>query len=321
MDPPLLEAVDSLGGWAGRRHASPVEVTLLGHLPLVGGFVADAVTRLDFELSAADGTRERLSVVLKRVDRPEMRAMRALQDVPGHPAELPELLGEGRDERGFWVLMPFFAGRAPKGPIPHSVFRALAELHVAFAGPEVERLALPPIDADSWRHLCLHVAHQVDEVLGERRLPLLERVRDSLLRRAGDARLGEALRVLPRTLVHGDMHPGNVVVTPEGAAIIDWGNARSGPEMLDLANVTEMGSPPFHAYLKRCVELTAMPPDLRLVRIGFLWATVYVNTAYMGFAVTRDFLGIDGVGSLRPAYVENMVDRAESALEALGREL
>jgi thiamine kinase-like enzyme len=42
---------------------------------------------------------------------------------------------------------------------------------------------------------------------------------------------------LPRTLLHGDVHPGNVLVHADQATLIDWGGSRIGPAALDLANL------------------------------------------------------------------------------------
>lgn len=321
MDPHLAPALDALAGWARGRHGPGARVALLRQVPLTGGHVAGAVTRLDVEVSTEAGTTERVSVVLKRAEPGEMRAMRALREVPERPRELPELLGEGAGATGAWVLMPFFAGGPLNGPIPASVFRALAGVHTAFAGRAGGMDAIPPITQESWSRLCRHVLGRVEEARSAGSHPILDRAVDSLMGRAVDIRLARALDVLPRTLVHGDMHAGNVIVSPDGAAIIDWGNARLGPALLDLANITGMGSPEFQVYLDRCGELTGVAADQRLTTIGFLWATVYVNTAYLAFAVIRDFLGSDGVRRHPPAVVDGMIDRAESALERLGREL
>ncbi len=38
-----------------------------------------------------------------------------------------------------------------------------------------------------------------------------------------------------RALVHGDLHPGNVIMGAGGPVIIDWTNHRLGPRTLDLA--------------------------------------------------------------------------------------
>jgi aminoglycoside phosphotransferase (APT) family kinase protein len=36
-------------------------------------------------------------------------------------------------------------------------------------------------------------------------------------------------------VVHGDLHPGNVLMGPAGPVIIDWTNSRTGPRSLDVA--------------------------------------------------------------------------------------
>jgi aminoglycoside phosphotransferase (APT) family kinase protein len=38
-----------------------------------------------------------------------------------------------------------------------------------------------------------------------------------------------------RALVHGDLHPGNVMLTSDGPIVIDWTNAARGPAGADLA--------------------------------------------------------------------------------------
>jgi aminoglycoside phosphotransferase (APT) family kinase protein len=38
-----------------------------------------------------------------------------------------------------------------------------------------------------------------------------------------------------RALVHGDLHPGNVMLTADGPVVIDWTNAARGPAGADLA--------------------------------------------------------------------------------------
>lgn len=54
-------------------------------------------------------------------------------------------------------------------------------------------------------------------------------------------RLAELHRALDPTtrgdlgLVHGDLHPGNVIMTASGPVLIDWTNHRTGPRALDVA--------------------------------------------------------------------------------------
>lgn len=39
----------------------------------------------------------------------------------------------------------------------------------------------------------------------------------------------------PDALVHGDLHPMNVIVSPQGPVVIDWTNAATGPTGFDAA--------------------------------------------------------------------------------------
>jgi len=52
------------------------------------------------------------------------------------------------------------------------------------------------------------------------------------------ARLHERLHAIPwegETLLHLDLHPDNVLLSPNGPVVIDWTNARGGLAPLDLA--------------------------------------------------------------------------------------
>jgi hypothetical protein len=47
---------------------------------------------------------------------------------------------------------------------------------------------------------------------------------------------GELIDIgVPDTLIHGDLHPGNVVVTPTGHITVDWSDAAVGNPFVDLA--------------------------------------------------------------------------------------
>ena len=59
---------------------------------------------------------------------------------------------------------------------------------------------------------------------------------------ARDARIAAALALLPKTLVHGDAHRGNVLRCPDGGKILDWGNAKLAPPGLDLAVLRAQGA-------------------------------------------------------------------------------
>jgi hypothetical protein len=42
---------------------------------------------------------------------------------------------------------------------------------------------------------------------------------------------------LPDTLVHGDLHPENIVITPSGYLVVDWSDAAVGNPFIDLATI------------------------------------------------------------------------------------
>ncbi len=45
------------------------------------------------------------------------------------------------------------------------------------------------------------------------------------------------------TFTHGDMHPGNLRLTPSGVQLIDWGYARPGLNLFDLDYIQSVGLP------------------------------------------------------------------------------
>jgi aminoglycoside phosphotransferase (APT) family kinase protein len=99
-----------------------------------------------------------------------------------------------------------------------------------------------------------------------------------------DHRMVDALAVLPSALVHGDVHAGNVLISPDSAVLIDWGNARIGPAMLDVANCAPPGSANHDAYLRAWAESTGAPLNPMTAAVGSPWASVHVNVQYLGWA-------------------------------------
>jgi len=88
--------------------------------------------------------------------------------------------------------------------------------------------------------------------------PQLERLKNRLHRQIESSPLvpdeyrmvaARALAELPDgdRLCHGDLHPGNVMRTARGTAVIDWSNAASGDPAADVArtlNLLTLGEPP-----------------------------------------------------------------------------
>jgi serine/threonine protein kinase len=76
--------------------------------------------------------------------------------------------------------------------------------------------------------------------------------------------------------LHGDYHPGNILVTPDGSKVIDWGEASRGDAAADIARTMVLLTPESaaivvphpgsiaafisefaNAYLKRCLQVTS----------------------------------------------------------------
>jgi aminoglycoside phosphotransferase (APT) family kinase protein len=117
----------------------------------------------------------------------------------------------------------------------------------------------------------------------------------------------DVLQRLPVTLVHGDVHPGNIIRMPDGKSVLmDWGNARLAPAMLDLANVVAFGSANWMAYGLAWENAGGPALDPDLIRQGFYWAVAMVNLQYLPFATTH-----------RVENVPRMVERIRDASDRL----
>jgi len=287
--PPDAAWLPTVTRWLGR----PVVVS--GREILTGGYVADAVTRVD--LTGAP------SVVVKRASSTEVAAMRALAVVPG--VERPRLLAAGPD----WLVVPYYDGSPlAEGPdVPHDVWTTLARVHVHWLGKRAR--GLPVVDAAWWRALCLDRIVPHVHVAGERTGDQVFADAATVLRGwATDARVLAALAVLPATLVHGDPHRGNILLTPSGTVLIDWGNARVAPAWQDLAVLRAQGAVDDSAYRQALVALTGREPRAELVEVERHCADVWANIGYLGFAA--DHLGA--------ARVAELLNAATLALDALG---
>jgi Ser/Thr protein kinase RdoA (MazF antagonist) len=130
---------------------------------------------------------------------------------------------------------------------PRQLGALLGRLHM-LAVPSVQIFAVPePIESQSlpnswWYPAGLAVAPLLDG---------LEAIANDVPARwqALHARFGEDFRTvakadLPVTLIHGDCHPGNAIVTPDGSvAFIDWECAGIGTPVLDLGGLLADCSP------------------------------------------------------------------------------
>jgi hypothetical protein len=289
--PPDTAWSGAVARWAG------APVTVRGRERLTGGYVAGAVERIDL-----DAGGRALAVVLKRAAAPEIAAMRALAVVGG--VDRPRLLAAGPD----WLLTPYYDGPPlAEGPdVPDEVWHTLARVHAHWLGKRPR--GLPVVDAAWWRHLCLaRILPHVDAARDRTGETAFAEAATAVQAWADDPRMRAAAAVLPRTLVHGDVHRGNVLVTVEGAVLIDWGNAKVGPPGLDLPVLRAQGATDDAPYRRAFAELAGAPPA-ELAEVETFFAEVRAYVGYLGFAA--DHLGA--------ARVTEMVDGAARALDALG---
>lgn len=112
----------------------------------------------------------------------------------------------------------------------------LGDLHLGFAGRLSEVRALCPHLIDhsaAWFELWAQRARQALAGAADSRADGLTRAL------AGYDGVVTELAALPRTLVHGELYPSNVLVAPDGGGQrvcpVDWEMAGIGPGLLDLA--------------------------------------------------------------------------------------
>lgn len=255
-------------------------VTVVARTPMAGGYVAASVERIDLEVGGRT-----VPVVLKAASPVEVAAMRAVAVVrPVAPG--PGLLAAGDG----WIVVPFVDGTPPTEgePVPDAAWEALARVHAHWWRRRPRGITL--VDAAHWRGLCDRTLVSVRGDAARTGDAAFAEVADALAAWRTDPRVDAALAGLPRTLVHGDAHRGNVL----GGALIDWGNARVAPagvDVLTLAGAPGATAPQAYTALFDALRPGARPPGVAEVERA--WADVHVHVHYLGFAA--DHLGVERV--------------------------
>jgi thiamine kinase-like enzyme len=209
-------------------------------------------------------------------------------------------------------MTPFYPGPTLtfEDQIPPEVVRSLAQLHVHFLGRVQAFDYLCRVDAGFFRRTFDNALEIVKRAIREKPHPIFDEAQKELVAARENRRLYQALTSLPLTLTHGDVHPGNIIQLSQGSAmLIDWGNARVAPAMLDVANLIKLGSESWQQYLNAWAEVAPKPLDSQLSQLGYHWATIMVNTQYLPYAV--DFTPVENVAHMVAKVVEAQEKIAE----------
>jgi aminoglycoside phosphotransferase (APT) family kinase protein len=307
--------LEPLANYGNTFFGQPSKLAALNISSLGGGYSSAAIYRVELEFRLNESATRHLPVVLKHTSETEVNVMRALGDVPGAEA-LPRLIDCGQfdgDELIHWFVMPFFEG-APLSTaddeMPLAVIDSLARLHAHFISRLNELAWLPRFDGAAFHGLLGWVMDRLAEAetrQADERLAVVHRVVQAA---RDDPSVQAAFACLPATLIHGDVHGGNILALADGAPVlIDWGNARLAPAMFDLSNMVELDSPNWRRYLAIWESVTSHPLDESLARLGHHLGTVLVNTQYLPFVVRNWPDDADA-----PQQAMSMIERLEIAL-------
>jgi phosphotransferase family enzyme len=294
----------AVAAWVERTVAG-ARVTGAATSPLAGGSVARWVERMTLHLAGGHGPVE---LVRKEAAAHEIAGLRAAQAARAEGTAIPDLVAYGDD----WLIIPFAPG-APLDwgdPVPANLFDSLAALHARYHGGASLPAAIPRITPAWWQALCLGwVDPRLAEAAGRHPAATTVRARTLVGRAAGHPAAAAVLADLTPTLVHGDVHPGNVLADPVAgrATLIDWGGVRVGPAALDLANLVTEDSADVARYAATWRRLTGQPLPAGPVKVGYRWAALQIHVQYLpwiaGHRPTRD--------------VEAALDRIEQAISGL----
>jgi hypothetical protein len=285
--------------WAGRVRAD-ARVADCTVRPMAGGAVADRVDQVTLHLT---GGHSPLQLVRKEVPAHEIAGLRAAQAVRPQATAVPELVAWGDG----WLITPLAPGSPLEceGAMPANLFDTLARLHHRYQGGAGLSPAIPRVTAAWWRSLCLDwVEPQLSEYAGRHPAKTIARACAVVARAADIPAASVLLDELQPTLLHGDVHSGNVLVDDGRAALIDWGSSRVGPAALDLANLVTADSPSVAEYARIWQQLTGQPLPSATIDLGYRWAALQIPVQYLPW----------GIGHRPTRAVEAALDLIEQAL-------
>jgi hypothetical protein len=271
--------------------------------PLTGGNVARRVEQVTLHLT---GNHDPLELVRKQAPAHEIAGLRAAQALRPEATAIPELVAWGAD----WLITPL----APGSPLawgdaaPANLFDSLAGLHARYHDGAGLSTAIPRVTPAWWHALCREwVDPPLRELAGRHPPETIARARALIDQATTRPSVSAVLNELTPTLLHGDVHPGNVFVNEGRAMLIDWGSSRIGPAALDLANLVTADSAEVARYAATWRELTGEQLAAGVIERGYRWAELQIPVQYLpwtaGHRPTRD--------------VEAALDRIEHALNQL----
>jgi hypothetical protein len=295
MTPAVLE-------WARRIRpgARVIDCTVR---PLAGGAVARQVEQVTLHLTGGDGP---LELVRKDASDREIAGLRAAQVVRPDVSAIPELVAWGSD----WLITPLAPGSplAWGDAVPENLFDTLAVLHAHYHGGGGLPAAIPRVTSAWWQRLCQGwVAPRLREHATRHPPGTTVRAQALIDCAAGLPAASAVLAELPPTLLHGDVHPGNVLLNADRATLIDWGSSRVGPAALDLANLVTADSTDVARNAGTWQHVTGLSLPPTAIELGYRWAALQIPIQYHPWTTaqqpTRD--------------VEAALDRIEQALDQL----
>jgi Ser/Thr protein kinase RdoA (MazF antagonist) len=122
---------------------------------------------------------------------------------------------------------------------------------------------------------------------------------------------------IPETIVHGDLHQGNMLVADDHTGVLDWSDAAIGHPYLDLAPVLWIGEKQRDelaaAYVEGWSELGSRDELMRAAAIGEALGCVYQAISYR--AINAAFEPADRW--LFAESYEEWLDRAENLGKAV----
>lgn len=294
----LFFPVEKLVAYARQQLGQTAELVNIEISQLSGGYSSDQIYHCDLAFRTQDGRCQALPMVLKYTTDCEVLVTAQLSRVPEAEA-VPRVIASAihpatsEQRLASWFITPFYTGRVLTfdDAVPPSVVWTLVRIHAYFTSrvPDLEgAVRLARVDGIFFRGVFERALESLKQLIGRQELPGLaesyKRLEDANYSGIFEA----ALESQPLTLTNGDVHPGNIIQSPEGQSVlIDWGNARLAPAMLDLANLVEIDSPNWSLYLAAWEQVTGQALDAFLARQGYFWAVAMVNLQYLPFASTH----------------------------------